>query len=213
MSNPWQDFWNERFAANETLYGPFPNEYFKAFIDRQPAAGRLLLPAEGEGRHARYAARRGWQVDAFDFSEAALDKARRLSDAEGLSIHYWLQDVRFFKAPPVYDAVALIYAHFPPSIRVPFHQAIRHCVKPGGWVLLEAFRPEQLSGNFPSGGPRDPEMLYTSAQLQDDFAGWTFLECYDTIVNLQEGPFHQGEGAVVRLLAQKPEQADAIILS
>lgn len=204
MSNPWHTFWNERFAAHETLYGPFPNEYFKTFIDRQPNPGRLLLPAEGEGRNARYAARQGWQADAFDFSEAALEKARLLTEQEGLKVHYWLQDARTFSAPPVYDVVALIYAHFPPPIRTPFHQAIRESVRPGGFVLLEGFRPEQLTGNYPSGGPKDPEMLYTLHHLQSDFGGWQFIELTECVVELREGLFHQGPGAVVRMLAQKP---------
>lgn len=204
MSNPWHTFWNERFASHETLYGPFPNEYFKTFIDRQPNPGRLLLPAEGEGRNARYAARLGWQVDAFDFSEAALEKAKALTEQEGLSVHYWLQDARTFVAPPVYDAAALIYAHFPPAIRAPFHQAIRDCIQPGGFVLLEAFRPEQLSGNYTSGGPQDPDMLYTMPLLQSDFGDWQFIELSECVVELQEGLFHRGPGAVIRMLAQKP---------
>ena len=33
-------------------------------------AGNIILPAEGEGRNAAYAASLGWKVSAFDTSDA-----------------------------------------------------------------------------------------------------------------------------------------------
>lgn len=68
------EFWNKRYETNDTVYGIEPNEYFKSFIDSHKP-GSILLPAEGEGRNAIYAAKRGWKVDAFDFSAVAQQKA------------------------------------------------------------------------------------------------------------------------------------------
>ena len=69
-----QEFWNKRYAENEMVFGYKPNQFFKLFIDLH-ISGTLLLPAEGEGRNAVYAAEKGWQVDAFDFSATAKEKA------------------------------------------------------------------------------------------------------------------------------------------
>ena len=55
-----KDMWEERYAADEYAYGEEPNAFFKACLDGLPAPGRLLLPGEGEGRNAVYAARQGW---------------------------------------------------------------------------------------------------------------------------------------------------------
>lgn len=52
------EFWNERYSANETVYGDKPNKFFKQFIDTHKP-GKILLPAEGEGRNALYAASKG----------------------------------------------------------------------------------------------------------------------------------------------------------
>ena len=73
MNNP-SDFWNNRYSNNETVYGYAANVFFKQFIDYHKA-GSLLLPCEGEGRNAIYAAISGWHVTAFDFSEIAVAKA------------------------------------------------------------------------------------------------------------------------------------------
>jgi hypothetical protein len=45
-----KEFWNERYANEEYAYGEEPNEFFKQELARlQP--GRILLPADGEGRN------------------------------------------------------------------------------------------------------------------------------------------------------------------
>src|SRR5680860_1021428 len=46
--------------------------------------GRALDLAAGEGRNAIWLAERGWQVDALDFSEVALSKARQISERRGV---------------------------------------------------------------------------------------------------------------------------------
>ena len=53
-----QEFWDQRFDIKEFVYGRHPNAFFKDFIDHHKA-GSLLLPAEGEGRNAVYAALKG----------------------------------------------------------------------------------------------------------------------------------------------------------
>jgi hypothetical protein len=70
--------WNERYGADEYVYGKEPNGFLKEFIDNHPP-GKILLPAEGEGRNAVYAASKGWEVTAFDFSEEGKKKALKLA--------------------------------------------------------------------------------------------------------------------------------------
>jgi hypothetical protein len=65
MSNTW----NERYSKTEYVYGEIPNVFFAAQLGTlQP--GNIILPCEGEGRNAVYAASQGWNVEAFDSSEA-----------------------------------------------------------------------------------------------------------------------------------------------
>lgn len=49
-------FWNYKYTEQPELYGTAPNEYFRDKI-RDLSPGRLLIPGEGEGRQALYAAR------------------------------------------------------------------------------------------------------------------------------------------------------------
>ncbi len=193
-------FWDQRYAENETVYGYQPNQYFKLFIDLHKP-GKILLPAEGEGRNALYAASKGWQVDAFDYSEVAREKALSQAEANDVVINYEIKDVTQFVAIEQYDAVALIYLHLPPDIRKSFHREIVKALKPGGFLLLEAFAKEQAT--LDSGGPRDPEMLYDAASICNDFQFLHQISCEQKEIILKEGDYHQGKAAILRMLAQK----------
>jgi SAM-dependent methyltransferase len=195
-----QEFWNKRYAENEMVFGYKPNQFFKVFIDLH-ISGTLLLPAEGEGRNAVYAAEKGWQVDAFDFSEMAKDKALTYAATKNVNINYYLQDIAEFIATKQYDAVALVYVHLPEPLRNKFHQEIYKAVKPGGFILLEAYTKNQLEYN--SGGPKDIGMLYGKADICRDFPLLDFKTCEEMELVLDEGPFHQGKAAVLRLIGQK----------
>jgi len=80
-----KDFWNERYDEESYAYGNSPNVFFKQQLDKLKV-GSLLLPAEGEGRNAVYALSWGWEVLAFDFSESAMVKAKKLAATYNLNL-------------------------------------------------------------------------------------------------------------------------------
>ena len=199
-------FWNQRYAAAAYAYGTEPNLFFKSQLDQLPA-GRILLPAEGEGRNAVYAASRGWQVEAYDISEAGKEKALRLAAKHEVNIHYQvgkLEDLDYAKES--FDVIGLIFAHLPPDIRTNTHDKLGQLLRPGGYIILEAFSKPHLrynQKNPQAGGPKDMAMLYNSELLQRDFPRFEFLTMEEEIHSLQEGEYHIGESAVVRMLARR----------
>lgn len=193
--------WNERYNSEDFVFGKKPNRFFKQMID-ELKPGKLLLPAEGEGRNAVYAAKEGWDVFAFDASSVGKDKAMQLADQEGVIIKYDVGLIEEFEAEPnEYDAIALIYCHMQPNTRTIFFSKLVDSLAPGGMVFMEAFRKEQLG--LPSGGPSNAELLYSAEQLTSDFAGLSKLSIISETIWLDEGPGHQGEGKVLRLVGIK----------
>lgn len=193
-------YWNKRFAENETVYGYEPNRFFKTFIDTHKP-GKILLPAEGEGRNAIYAASKGWQVDAFDFSAEAYNKAIAIAKQKDVSVNYEVKEIESFAANEKYDAVALIYVHLPISIRQEFHKQIQNSIRSGGYLVFEAFAKEQIE--FNSGGPRDISLLYDAPTICQDFPFLHILFCGQKEIDLDEGKFHKGRAAVLQLIGQK----------
>jgi SAM-dependent methyltransferase len=192
--------WNERYNQEDYAFGTAPNVYFRSIIDTLKP-GRLLVPGAGEGRDAVYAAKLGWQVDAFDLSVVGKEKALRLAENQRVSIHYQVQDVAHFDIDrSKYDLVAMIFLHLPTDLRREFFGRLHQCLHPGGLVVLEAFNPLQIP--LTSGGPKDPAMLLTPEILRSELMNIDPIENFQARIVLNEGLLHQGVAEVVRYLGR-----------
>lgn len=199
-----KEFWNERFEKKEFIYGLEPNAFLKKELNALPKKGRALFPLEGEGRNACYAAEQGWDVTAFDFSEAGKSKALGLCKSKEVNITYSLSRLEDFHfTENTYDLVVLIYAHVKPDLRTLFHEKVVKSLKPGGRLILEAFHQKQLEETYTSGGPKNLDMLYTSDILEKDFIELSKKESQDLEIDLSEGAYHLGKAYVTRFIGVK----------
>jgi len=191
--------WDERYSSSRFYYGINPNQFYKENLVRLKP-GKILLPAEGEGRNAVFAAKLGWQVFAFDSSRVAREKALKLAAENGVKIDYRLlsyDEVDF--TPESFDAIALIYAHNPNREHV--HKKMVQQLKPGGIIIIEGFSKDQL--NFNSGGPKNKDLLFSVDELKNDFFELQSVMVWEEIVELSEGDGHKGKASVVRLIGEK----------
>lgn len=193
--------WDERYARQEYIYGTEPN----AFLKKQLSVlkpGRILFPAEGEGRNAVYAASAGWISEAFDQSVEGQKKAVKLAEHKKVSISYSIQSLSDWNPEAgQYDCVALIFVHLPAGLRQKVHQAAVTALKPGGTLILQAFTTNQLPRS--SGGPKTADLLFTREMIQQDFDTLLSQELSELQIILDEGPLHQGLADVIQLTARK----------
>ena len=125
---------------------------------------RALVPGDGEGRNGVWLAEQGLIVDTLDLSAAGVAKARALAAACGVEINALQADALTWDWPEAhYDLVALIYLHLVAEDRRRLHAKALAALKPGGLIVLEAFRPEQIERQKQGvrGGPHDVELLYS----------------------------------------------------
>lgn len=196
-----QDFWNERYSDNEFVYGKQPNEFFKQQIDLLKP-GSLILPADGEGRNAVYAASQHWDVTAVDYSKEGREKALRFANAQDVEIQYHLSDLAEFEFPAAsYDAAAFIYVHLPRSIIETVYQNVIKSLKKGAHIIVEVYSINQLGRD--SGGPQDERVLYTKDQLRKLLSGAEIHSLEEQETELREGKYHVGKAMVLRALATR----------
>jgi SAM-dependent methyltransferase len=193
-------FWDRRFAESGFAYGEEPNRFLRRKL-AEVEPGALLLPAEGEGRNAVWAASRGWRVYAFDTSTVGRDKALDMARRRGVEIEYGVRSVAddLSDLEGRFDAVGLVFMHLPPEIRRRAHRAVARCLRPGGVLVLEAFSEQQLDRG--TGGPREAELLYRLDELEADFEELTIRSIEGLDVELAEGRYHRGLANVVRVIA------------
>jgi len=197
-------FWDSRYAGGAYAYGEAPNAFLAAqtFIP----GGRALVPGDGEGRNGVFLAERGLKVETLDLSAEGVAKARRLAAARGVALDARQADVLTWDWPvAAYDVIALIYLHLAAPGRRLLHARALAALKPGGRIVLEAFTPAHLEKQAQGahGGPREAGLLYSAADLREDFAGAEIEILEEIETELQEGALHVGPSAVVRMVARK----------
>ncbi len=206
MNETWTERWNDRYSKEEFAYGEVPNNYLKEQIEKL-SAGKILFPAEGEGRNAVFAARLGWTVSAFDISDEGKNKAIRFAEANNVTIDYQVGELESLNyQSEQFDAIALIYAHFPAAIKSAIHKTLNQYLRKGGIIIFEAFSKkhlEYLAKNDKVGGPKDIESLFSIEEIQSDFPNYEIIELAEKEIELNEGMFHNGTGSVIRFVGRK----------
>ena len=197
-----KESWNLRYRASDYVYGKEPNAFLKEKLPSLEPQ-RVLFACEGEGRNSVFAAQLGWEVTAFDQSEAGKVKAEGLAREKGVSIDYQLSSVDELALPgETFDLLVLIYVHFPREVRRAYYQKLLSYLKPGGKLIVEGFASghENYQATHANiGGPRDSSMFLSAADAGEDFPGLNFTYLKEQEVELSEGQGHLGKGWVLRM--------------
>jgi cyclopropane fatty-acyl-phospholipid synthase-like methyltransferase len=196
--------WNARFQGEDYLFGTAPNAFLVAQAGRLPPGRRVLAIADGEGRNGVFLAKQGLKVLSVDFSPVALAKARRLATREGVELETECADfARWTWGRERFDAVVGIFIQFADAaLRSRIFRGIRETLKPGGLVITQGYRPEQL--RYGTGGPKELDHLYTTAVLREAFDGFEILHLAEHDDVIREGSGHNGMSALIDLVARKP---------
>ncbi len=205
MNDTPQDFWNQRYQAEGYLFGREPNAFVRSQAHLFKPGQEVLAIADGEGRNGVFAARQGARVRSVDFSAPAQEKARRLAQEFNVEIDFEQGDVYQWQGDDgAWDIVLAIFIQFaPPDKRTLLFDTLKRLVKPGGLVVMQGYRPEQV--DYKTGGPPQAENMYTSDLLRAAFADFDIrhLEEHDSVVD--EGSGHAGLSALIDMIARRPD--------
>ena len=168
-----RDDWNRRYAGKELLWSAEPNRFLVEEVASLPP-GRALDLACGEGRNAIWLAECSWSVDAVDYSEVAIDKARRVSEARGVEVRWIQEDVESYVPTPDYDLVIVFYLQLPwESMRRVIRRATAAVARAGTFLLVGHDLTNLDKGH---GGPKSPTVLYTPDDVAGELPGLRVIE-------------------------------------
>ncbi|NUB91719.1 class I SAM-dependent methyltransferase [Haloterrigena sp. SYSU A558-1] len=181
--------WNDRYGDVEFELPDEPIPELERRIETLPD-GRALDVATGTGRNALFLAERGYDVDAIDISDAAIERARDRADERGLEVNWRRADLADVELPTdEYDVLT-----------VSFFAALEHlpdckdALAPGGVLVYE----HHLRSSDPvEVGPSSERFRYRSNDL--------LRACLDlTILSYAERrrPVAGGTAAVATLVAR-----------
>jgi len=195
--------WEARFRTTGYLFGKEPNAFLRSEAARLQGRETALAIADGEGRNGVWLAEQGLDVLAVDFSATALAKARLLAQERGVRLRTEIADLTTWRWPQAgFDVVAAIFVQVITAAERPeFFAGIKAALKPGGLLLMQGYRPEQL--HYRTGGPPSVEQLYTRALLEEAFGDFTSLEIREHDSAIAEGSAHVGMSALIDLVGIK----------
>lgn len=197
------EIWDSRYSVAHYAYGTSPNDFLVEVHSKLPKKGKVLCLAEGEGRNAVFLAKQGHDVTAVDFSRVGLEKALRLAKEQGVTIETVHADLaEYALGERQWDAIVSIWAHLPKPLRSVVHGNVVKGLKPGGAFVLEAYTPKQLE--YKTGGPPTVELLMTLDALKQELAGLQLVIGREKVREVHEGKLHDGQSAVVQVLAIHP---------
>jgi tellurite methyltransferase len=178
--------WNARYTARGDRGLAAPSAFLRAHLAMLPK-GDVLELAMGEGHNAIFLAQHGISVTGLDISDVAVERARRLAHAAGVTIEAQQMDLAALPLPTnAYDVVTCF--HYLQRNLLP---QILTTLRPGGMVVYETFSQEQAQ----YGHPINPGHLLQPNELLKAFQRLRIRVYRDVVM---EGP-----QAVVSLIAEK----------
>ncbi len=194
--------WDQRYEGEDYFYGKESNDFLSSQAYRIKVGGRVLCLAEGEGRNAVFLAKKGFEVTAVDFSQKGLEKLHHLAQEQKITVTTVHSDLADYEIEEMsWDAIVSIWCHLPKPLREKVHQSSSSGLKKGDLFILEAYRPPQLE--FKTGGPPTAELMMNLGDLEKELAGLEFLVSHEIERMVHEGKGHQGQSAVVQVVARK----------
>jgi len=190
-----REHWNERRAGG--AFEPFPDapaEWLVAHRALLQGGGRALDVACGDGRNALYLARLGYEVDAVDVSDVAIDALGAAARERGLAIHPRLVDLEHEPLAPAgarYDVVMNFN-----YLQRDLFDALADALAPGGLLLFETIgraHIDELGRDF------NPAFVVERHELLHAFGTLDVVNHHDGVVE-RSGR----ERGVASLVARRP---------
>jgi tellurite methyltransferase len=182
-----RDRWNQIFRRTNYVFGREPNPSLRDHVQALPRGRALVFPME-EGRNAVFLAKRGFDVTGVDFSDVALQKAKRMAKEEKVSIGAVNADLNEYEFEREhYDAIIGVDLYRPRLIA-----QIKAGLRRGGVVLYEILTSEQLKLERRS---MRRDFLVEPGFLKKAFEDFEILSYRETV---------EGKRAVATIVARKP---------
>jgi tellurite methyltransferase len=175
-------FYEDDYRKAEYFWGVEPNTACLKVIELLPPTKllKLLDIGCGEGKDAVFFARCGYDVSAFDISEAGLEKTRLLADKARVPVRTFRADLWDYRLDEQYDVLysSGVLHYIKPELRDEVMANYKSHVNDNGLVAFHAFVGKPFVPPAPDDGYHH---LWKSGQLFTYFHDWRIEQCSEYI--------------------------------
>jgi SAM-dependent methyltransferase len=157
--------WDQRYESSALVWSAEPNRFVEE-ICTGLTPGAAIDRACGEGRNTIWLAQQGWSATGVDFSQVALDKARRMAAHSGVDVEWVLSDARTVDRviSKRFDLVLFCYLQVPDTDLVEALRTGTTLLNESGRIVVIAHALDNLHRGV--GGPQDPAVLPTPERVE-----------------------------------------------
>lgn len=196
-------FWENGYSNdNVSTFAKRPSlDVLEFFQDIEP--GKTVIDVGcGEGRNSIYLAELGHNVDAFDLSEAGVNKAKKIADNKNISLNLWVQDLADFKFNKEYDIIiSQGVLHLPEKeVRDDFIKRAMQNTKIGGYNLIAVF-----TNRLPATPDNAPftKSLFDVGELPQTYKDWLIIKHEEKTLKDEHPGGIRHEHAIESIIARK----------
>ena len=171
-------YYEEDYRKEEYFWGIQPNTSCLKVLEYMPPTKPLKLIdiGCGEGKDAVFLARCGYDLSAFDISEAGLEKTKRLADKARVHVRAFRANIWDYRLEEHYDILysSGVLHYIKPELRDEVMANYKAHIRDGGLAALHVFVAKPF---IPPAPDDDYHHLWKSGQLATYFHDWYIEHC------------------------------------
>lgn len=176
MTRGEREKWNQRYIDEEYRPRSYASPYVERWIESMPR-GRALDVACGAGRNALLLAQAGFEVDAIDISEVAIERARAEAAARELEVNWMVADLdETDPEPGAYDVILVIR-----YVNRPLWPKLARALRPDGWLVIE----HHLQTSVAVDGPSSDEFRLAPQELLREYAASLRVLSFEELIEAE----------------------------
>lgn len=181
--------YDELYKQEEYYWGFKPSPTcFKVLSVMPPTRHLKLLDIGcGEGRNAVFFARNGYDVTAFDLSQAGVDKTKRIAEKVGVDLKVFKADINEYRLTEHYDilfSVGVLH-YVPKELRQEIFENYKEYTNENGIHMFSVFVRKPFIEPAPD---REPTaQAWISGELLMHYHDWLVEYCTEEIFDCTSG--------------------------
>ncbi|ACL19027.1 transcriptional regulator, XRE family [Desulfitobacterium hafniense DCB-2] len=196
--------YEEEYKTQEYYWGIVPSKMCLRVLELIPPTTRLKLLdiGCGEGKDAVFFARNGYDVTAFDISDAGIEKTKRLADNAGIQVKVFKADILDYRLDTNFDILfsSGVLHYVKPQLRKEIFSNYKQFTNPNGLHIFNVFVNKPFIDPPPEKEPT--ACKWVSGELFTHYHDWLIQECSEVIFDCDSsGILHQH--AMNKVIAQK----------
>ncbi len=176
-------YYEENYQKNEYYWGIQPSMMCLKVLELLPPVKRykLLDVGCGEGKDAVFFARCGYDVSAFDISEAGLEKTKRLADYAKVTVNTFRANIWDYRLDEHVDVIysSGVLHYIKPELRDEIMADYKMHINENGITAFQVFVEKPFIAAAPE--KEAHSHYWKSGQLSYYFHDWYFEHCTETV--------------------------------